>query len=347
MRQYPANWSEANPFWRVMLAQSREALAIWRVGSEKPDALYEHAEGLSFRTLLPVSQELRMMARLAVLEGSRLETEGDMAGAWGWYRAALRSSRHSGKHGFQIERLIGAAMHEEASKGLTRWASNPKVDAPLLRRALDEVIAIEGMTVPRAETLKLEYVLFVRSLSDPNLIEDFLVSKNIDEKGDWCQDLPVSDAAKRPIQAARVVLSRDRERSLRLARLMTANWLAQVDKLPARRSKLARTDPPIYEEPDPAASPQSRVLPPDTLSKWLDSSLLAIRFYRGVSKFAPNIDLERPRQARLVVHLASELYRREHGQPPPTPRALVGPYLKALPEGFDAVDEPVKAGCHD
>ena len=34
---------------------------------------------------------------------------------------------------------------------------------------------------------------------------------------------------------------------------------------------------------------------------------------------------------------------REHGGPPPSPEALVGPYLKALPEGFDAIDEPADA----
>jgi hypothetical protein len=342
--QFQGSWAEANPAWRDFLAQSGEALAALRAGSERPDALYHHPEGLSFRTLLPVTQDLRMLARLAILEGSRLEAEGDMAGAWGWYRVALRASRHTGRHGFQIERLVGAAIHDEASKALTRWAADPRVDAPTLRRALDEVIAIDAMTVPRSETLKLEYLLFLHELDDPHLIEDVLVSKiSPEDPNDWCQDLPVSDATKKPIQAARVLLSSDRERSLRVARLMTANWLAQVDKPPSRRAGLARKDPPIYEA-DPSVPPSPRALPPEKLSKWLDSSLLAIRYFRGLNRYAPSIDRERARQARLVFRLASELYRREHGQPPPTPGALVGPYLKDLPEGFDSVEEPVKVG---
>jgi hypothetical protein len=343
LNKFEGEWSKADPSWRDFLAQAGEALAIWRIGSEKPDARYDHPEGLSIRTLLPVSQELGMLARLAVLEGSRLEAEGDMAGAWGWYRAALRSSRHSGKHGFQVERLIGGAMHDVASKALTRWASDPRVDAPLLRRALDEVIAIDAMTVPRAETLKLEYLLFVASLSDPNLIEDFLVSKNLgDEKGDWCQELPVPDHAKRPIQAARVLVADDYTRSLRVTRLMVANWMAQLDKLPARRSKLFRVDPSIYGA-DPAAPPASRALPPEELSRWLDSSLLASRYFRGLGKFGWALDRERTRQAKLVVHLADQLYRREHGGPPHSPGALVGPYLKALPEGFEQDAGPAEA----
>ena len=104
IRDLPGVWAEANPTCRDYLAKSGEALATWRAGAEKPDFRYEHPEGLGFRTLLGVSQELRTMVRLAALEGSRLEGEGDVIGAWGWYRAALRSSRHSGRHGFMIER---------------------------------------------------------------------------------------------------------------------------------------------------------------------------------------------------------------------------------------------------
>jgi hypothetical protein len=46
---------------------------------------------------------------------------------------------------------------------------------------------------------------------------------------------------------------------------------------------------------------------------------------------------ERSRQARLVVTIAGELYRRERGKRPASPRELVGPYLTELPFGF--VDE--------
>ncbi len=335
MRKFEGEWSKASPAWRDFLAQSGEALAIWRAGSEKPDARYDHPEGISIRTLLPVTMELRTLAKLGILEGARLEAEGDMAGAWGWYRGALRSSRHSGKHGFLIERLTGGAMHKDASDALTRWASDPKVDAPMLRQALDEVIAIDAMTVPRSETVKLEYLLLIHTLDDPNLIEDVLLRREAGEPADWCQELPVSDTVKKPIQEARLILADDRERTLRLSRLMTANWLAEVDKPPHRRARLARNDPPIYEA-DPAAPPSSRVLSPKELSEWLDSSLVAGLTFRLLSKFSFALDLERTRQAGLVVHLADQLHRREHGgTPPPSPEALVGPYLKALPECFN------------
>jgi hypothetical protein len=334
-RKSPDDWASANPAWRELVTASQAALTVWRRGTDKPDALYEHPQPLNIMTLLPVTQELRNLSRLAVLEGSRLETEGDMAGAWGWYRAALRSSRHSGHHGFQIERLTGAAIYREASKAVTTLAANPKVDPVLLRRMLDEVIAIDALTVLRSDTLKLEYVVFLNELDDPDIIDHVLVSKMFPEDPeDWCQGLPISDERKKPIQTARVMLGNDRERSLRLARLLIANWLAEADKPAKDRAKIIKTEPLVYDV-DLASQLGSKGLSASELSKWLDSSLIASRFFREFHKYDFAIDRERIIQAKLVVHLASELYRREHGKAPESPEKLVGVYLKALPEGYD------------
>ncbi len=332
---YSEEWSKAGQPWRDLVAKARPALDLWRVGTEKPDFLYHHPDGLSFNTLLPVSQELSQLAKLAVLEGSRLESEGDMAGAWGWYRAALRSSRHSGRHGFMMERLIAAGgMHPPAAKALTRWAADPRVDAPLLRRALAEVIAIDALTAPRSDALKLDYLVFVHSLNDPDLLELLAYEKRPGDPTDWAEGLPVPKPVKKTVQAVRLVASDDRERSLRVIRLFLANWLAEVDRPLSRRVPLARTDPPIYA-PDPTAPPAARALTPERLARWHDSTLLARPFVSFLtSGFAP-IERERTRQAKLVVHLADQLYRRDHGGPPPSPAALVGPYLQALPEGLD------------
>ena len=45
----------------------------------------------------------------------------------------------------------------------------------------------------------------------------------------------------------------------------------------------------------------------------------------------------------LIVKLASELYRREQGKPPVNAGALLGSYLKKLPEGIKKED-PIPAG---
>ena len=37
----------------------------------------------------------------------------------------------------------------------------------------------------------------------------------------------------------------------------------------------------------------------------------------------------------MLILLGTELYRRDHGTDPPTPEALVGPYLKSMPAEVD------------
>jgi hypothetical protein len=56
-----------------------------------------------------------------------------------------------------------------------------------------------------------------------------------------------------------------------------------------------------------------------------------------------NMARERRRRSVLIVRLAAELYRREHGAIPATAGALLGPYLKELPEGIAPAD-PIPAG---
>ena len=47
---------------------------------------------------------------------------------------------------------------------------------------------------------------------------------------------------------------------------------------------------------------------------------------------------ERRRRSVLIVRLAAEVYRREHGAAPATAGALVGRVLKDLPEGIAAAE---------
>ena len=77
-------------------------------------------------------------------------------------------------------------------------------------------------------------------------------------------------------------------------------------------------------------------LPPDELARRLltarDAKRLLVHW-----AWWPLAIAEKRAHAALVVTLADALYRRDHGQPPPSDRALVGPYLDHLPD--DGSDE--------
>ncbi len=137
----------------------------------------------------------------------------------------------------------------------------------------------------------------------------------------------------RSIAEAWRIWRREPERSRRVLRLAFANWLAHRADAPRptpgegsegrRPPRLLRLRPRgagesprhLAEGPRPlAAEHPRRPVAPGPVQPPGDPS-------------------PRSRQPRaLVVFLASELYRRDHKAEPPSDEALVGPYLKELPD---------------
>ena len=80
------------------------------------------------------------------------------------------------------------------------------------------------------------------------------------------------------------------------------------------------------------------------MAGWLIATVDAkLRLQMGYEEWLPPV---RPRDGRtvadrkayhdLVIMLATEIYRRERGAPPPTQDALVGTYLQGLPDDGSA-----------
>jgi hypothetical protein len=77
---------------------------------------------------------------------------------------------------------------------------------------------------------------------------------------------------------------------------------------------------------------------------WLVATLDArLRLMRGYDEWLPPVRARHSRSVAdrsahrdLVIMLATEIYRRERGAPPPTEDALVGTYLRSLPDDGSA-----------
>ncbi|HWE39980.1 MAG TPA: hypothetical protein VG406_25740 [Isosphaeraceae bacterium] len=325
------DWSKVPEPIRAWLEANRPALAVWRQGTEKPDALYHTPAEATVETLLPVTQDVRMFAQLALLEGSRLEAEGDMRGAWGWYRAALRSSRHVTRHGFLIERLIGASIHRMVAERLLRWGADPRVDAPLLREALGQVVAIDAMTPPNSYALKLEYLVLSRVLDDPDLPSKMRML------GVRRQRSPIEGWAPwlaRGEERSRALARNEPERSKRVLKLIVANWLAYCD-IHKERSPKVVDETLLLFEPDSSAPPAARALPPAEVVRWYESTIYARAMFDDSSwrkNSQASIDRERTLQAELVRFLTDQLDRRNRAsQAAPDRSAPVGPRPERLP----------------
>jgi hypothetical protein len=155
--------------------------------------------------------------------------------------------------------------------------------------------------------------------------------------------LPPDAASK--VYAARRFLWREPERSRRVLRLVFANWLASSELPLERRPRpavkvvaqtfMTKLSLPLYAF-GPEAPAAARARSPEEIGKWListhDARLALTNPMRAHLRL-----VERRAYRNIVLLLASELYRRERGSYPPSDQALVGTYLKRVPD--DPSDE--------
>jgi hypothetical protein len=323
-------WSQAHPEVRRWVEESREAMALYRQGTERPDAF--NPADPSDAGFYKLGQVLYSFKTLALLEGSRLEQQGDMAGAWGWYRAALRSIYHLGLRGTIVCRIMGNHLHAELHERSGHWAADPRTTPDLIRRALDDVVACGAFTPSESYMLKAEYLGVDRILNERNnpgreLIVARLMARL--NSGSFQMD----PDQLRAIADAWRVWRREPERSRRVLRLVIAQWLAYDDLPPLRRPApdMNVSGPHDFYAFGPEAPAQARALSPAALDRWLNSTADAQELINRWDLRAFRVR-ERARHRALVILLASELYRRDHGKDPPSDEALVGSYLQDLPD---------------
>ncbi|MDE2505748.1 MAG: hypothetical protein KGM43_00905, partial [Planctomycetota bacterium] len=229
------SWSQQPADMRAWVEANTEALAAFRAGSQRNAALFKPPDQMRINTLLPVDQDLRSLARLAVWEGARCESQGDFEAAWGWYRAVLRASRLEAQHGIVIQRLVSIAIDKIAADAVARWASNPQVNSALLRRALAEIQEIDPMTPPAVRSLQYDYIILNKELRDPGpLMTEYISNqKNLS----WVFYL-ASGLYPKWVEL-QVAVRFDAERSKRVLRLYCANWLTAAKLPKSRRPPLA------------------------------------------------------------------------------------------------------------
>jgi hypothetical protein len=336
-----ARWSEASPGMRRWVEENRAALAMYLQGAEKPDAFDTDRDpsGKRWTSHLHV-QSFRF---LALLEGSRLEEQGDMAGAWTCYRAMLRGLHHIGMHASAIERLIAQGWHTRLLDRMKTWAADPRTTPAMLRKALADVVACESLAPSEVDTLKLEYLEMERMLDDPK-------GPGRQMPPSWFMALP-NHPATRPLFFTLMAWTtqeqiysgldawhtwrREPERSRRVIRLVIANWLAYYDLPPEARPKpdLSLPSATDYYAFGPEAPAGARAVSPESLAQWVDSSHDA-RILLGLLKLSSIRMDEWANHRNLLILLGLELYQRDHKTLPPTLEDLVGRYLERLPAEF-------------
>ena len=284
------------------------------------------------------------MIGMMLMEGSMREERGDMAGAWDCYRAVLRMTVHVRRRERLADRRVSLSGSLHCGNGSRPGRRSQDHEPPASTRP-----GGGGRCRPRPEwdafTLKIEYLDLMRFL-DRRVVPP---PEQIEEEWTYRlgeMQLPI-DLSLGLYQVKRG-LAREPERSRRVIRLLFANWLAHVEH-PGQREPAARarfhiakqTSGVLLYPVSPDAPADARALSPQEVASWLvttnDAKLaLGTGSWRGLPFAGRNSAV-----SRLLVILAGEIYRREHGALPPSDEALVGTYLKSLPDdgSADLADE--------
>jgi hypothetical protein len=314
-----AGWSAADEEIRSLLDDNRAAMNVWREGTRKPDALYHQPYTVRFDTLLPVTRELRNFASLALLEGSRLEAEGDLTEAWQWFRAIFRCSRHKGQHGTMIDRLGGASMYIIAAEAMEKWSRDPRVTAAQLREALKATRADYELT-PRTSTIyKVGYLVWQKSAQEltPSelirLLRSHRVSRGIPEE----------------LVRVQLFLKNEPQMAHRVAQHAFTNMLEHLDK--PRHARPPQTHSQRLFQTPPSKSLSTTTLSAEQIEASIQRSPVARELLERLYSADDAAGREQARQAALVVALAVQIYRREQGEFPDKAEDLLNGILNELP----------------
>lgn len=333
--KYQAGWEQAGQEVRDWVARNRPALAVWRRGTERDDAIAIRFDQWRLDGgQRPLARMVDFLS-LAVLEAARHEEADQPAEAWEWYRAALRASRHVGMHGSSSSRFLGSVIVSSVSDCLNRrWLEHTALDTRLRRRAIEDLQAIVAMTPPHSEAIKGDYLEVMDKLDRPT---------------SWLgpQATELFDHEQYPMLFQVLLkIKREPERSRRVFNIIFAHWLASVDKPPRQRPRMVETrqldnqthpDFPYYAEPgqrDPA-----HPLSSEQLYRWYQSTVIGRGLSPPLYHRVNGMDRERALLANLIVGLAEDVYLAEQGRPAQSVQDLVGTVLSELPEGHFAEGE--------
>jgi hypothetical protein len=336
-----ADWLQVTPSVREWVLSNRPALELFLHASRRPDALFRPVGEYYSAGWYPGGQE--GLACLPLLEANRLERTGDMGAAWTYYEAVLRMITHLRRRGGQMEHRLALNLDILLRARLATWASDARTTPAQRRAACGAALANKPRTEWDAFCLKVDYLDLKRILAQPLNITYLMGLHQEWKRGLDEYQIPPDIAVY--LFATWRYLMREPERTERIAKHLYANWLARLEypagtsQKPVVKASLAPPGLPSLALPiypvNSGALENIRVMEPDELARWVLTSIDGRSFLN--SPWTLTYRDERYAHRQLVLMLAAELYRAEHGAYPTSDDKLVGTYLEVLPDDGMAV----------
>jgi hypothetical protein len=155
----PRSWSQADAESRQWVDTNRQSIELFQQGADQSDA--SNPDGDS-------GVNAERLASLVLLEAGRREQSGDMAGAWGCFRAILRIATHTRRRGSLAQRAdLYYYWALLARQRLAMWAGDPRTTIPQLHVALEEALKSKPEPEWDSFAIKSGYLALTRSLEQP------------------------------------------------------------------------------------------------------------------------------------------------------------------------------------
>lgn len=160
-------WVEVPGDVQSSLKQAQTSIELFRAGGRCADSFYIPTQSYTSSTLLPVIQQLRPVQWMVALDVLRRLGEDDTHGAIEELHDAYRATRHCGRRGCLIERLVGSAMLKNSLPAWHQWSRHPDVTAEELQTALDRLRSDWAMTPVASDHHKVEVVMLLNEARLP------------------------------------------------------------------------------------------------------------------------------------------------------------------------------------
>lgn len=328
-------WDSAPDSVRQWVTDNAPAREFFEAGADCPDALYIPPAELRWSTPLPLMNDLRALQRAQMLEAARLRAEGDHEGAWKRLHAGYRASRHCGRRGSVIERLVGCALHGMAVAHLARWAADPKTTAVELERAREAVRGDYRLTAPLSTNYKCDYLMTFNAPDELLMSHPAAASSSSSSPQSWA------------VKTALWVFG-EPELTARIGKHVYGNLLSQCDLPLAQQVSATGIHLQLFDTSAPGTpAAANAVAPPATIDAMARRSLIARLISPADTQIQRAVAREQGRQAVLELLLDVERVRRNTGRFPENTAALERELGHPLPADPCSASAPLHYRCDD
>lgn len=248
----PIAWPDVPANVQTWVQQSQRAIELVRAGGRCAEGYSVPIQQYSYSNFAFMPTELRSVYRSIPFDVLRRLDEGDTQGTIEELQDAFRASRHLGRRGSLIERLVGSALSGVLYSPWRHWSRDPRVTAEELEAALARRKADWELTPQPSDWLKVEVMMLIQEARSPRGAFHDAVDENLD--GLWRKHLgvPVSPFSTVSTtfpgwQTPLLWVLAEPELSARAAKLWLTHQLKYCDLPPHQRPHLLPGPNGLYQ----------------------------------------------------------------------------------------------------